>query len=398
MLRGSKSGAWTLALATLVGCDSPVVTPGLVVRDSAGVRIVETTATQRVAAPFKLASEASFAVGVVEGDPAYLLSRVAGAMQLQNGDVLVANGGTNELRFFGPDGTFLRTEGREGQGPGEYEYIRGLGRCRRSGFVAFDLNWQMNAYDAEGRFLEKTVLRAPSGITPYNLACDADGHFLILGWGRQATEGPRIGFYEARDHLVLASTGGEIAADFGEQLVSERIGSAGGSGPHPAGRATVFALHNEQVYMGSGERFEVEVRRLDGGVASLLRGPLISLELTDSIKSAYLEARVQRVGPERRAAVRREVESLEWPSSVPAYTDLRVDPEGIVWLKAYRVSSEEPERWSLLAPDRGYLGDLTFSKGRTLLEIGADYVLLLQRDDLDVESVVKLTLDRGNDS
>jgi len=319
-------------------------------------------------------------------------------MELPNGEVLIANGGTNELRFYSAGGEFLRAEGREGQGPGEFEYLRALGRCRESGFVAFDLSWQLNAYDAEGRFIEKTILRAPSGVTPYNLACDLEGRFLILGWGREAQEGPRLGFYQSRDHLVLASAEGEIATDFGERLVSERIGTARGSRPHPAGRATLFALHNERVYVGSGERFEIEVRDLEGKLESLLRGPRIPLETTDLVKTAYLNEVLSSLPPDRGPAIREEVGAWEWPPSLPAYTRLLVDPLGVAWLKAFNISPEKPEQWSLVDPVRGYLGDITLGEGDELLEIGEDHVFLLHTDDLGVESVVRIEVNRGNDS
>lgn len=391
-LHGCGLSAAILLLAT-AACEAPASAPEVVVRDSAGVRIVETASAVRFPAPITIPDTQAVRIGAVAGDPEYLLSRVVGAMQLPNGEILIGNRGTNELRFYDPQGQFLRSEGREGEGPGEYEYLRALGRCRADGFVAFDLSWQINSYDAEGRFLDKTVLRAPDGRTPYNVACDPHGHFLILGWGRTATEeGPRIGFYETRARLLLTSREGELATDFGERLVSERIGSTGGSRPHPAGRATVFALHDDVVYVGSGETFEIELRDLDGELRSLLRGPSIPLETTDSVRAAYLERALSLASPERRPAVRRQVGEWDWPPRVPAYTALVVDPDGTAWLRAFRIDPEEPEVWSLLDPARGYMGDVTLRPGQTLLDVGRDYLLLLERDARDVESVVRVDL------
>lgn len=99
----------------------------------------------------------------------------------------------------------------------------------------------------DGSFVEKTVLKAPSGITPYSLACDDRDNFLILGWGRAPSGRPILGFYQAHDRLVLAGADGEIRAEFGERLVSERLGMATGSRPHPAGRATRVAIHDGRV-------------------------------------------------------------------------------------------------------------------------------------------------------
>jgi hypothetical protein len=382
-------------LLVVSACETGGRAPTATVRDSAGIRIVETSDVARHEAPFIVGDTPTFAVGRVEGEAPYLLSRVVGAIQLSDGAILVANGGSNELRLFSPQGEFLRAEGSEGQGPGEYEYMRGLGRCRQEGYVAFDLNWQMNAYDEHGRFVDKTVLRAPDGISPYNVACDQEGRRLILGWGRTVTAGPRIGFYAARDRLVLANRDGQLLADYGERLVSERIGTARGSRPHPAGRATVFASHDGGVYVGSGERFEVERYDLKGRLQALLRGPSLALAVTDSVKRLYRDTQLDAVAPEHRPALRAELEAWQWPETLPAFTDLVVDARGVLWLRLFRVGPQEPEAWALMDPTSGYLGDITLRPRQSLLEAGGDYLLVLQHDSLDVQSVVRLPLDRG---
>lgn len=365
------------------------------VRDSAGIRIVETSADTRLEAPWELAEQPEWVVGELEGDPAYLLSHVAGAMQLPTGEVVIANRGTNEVRFYGPDGSLERTRGGEGQGPGEFQYLRALGRCHPQGFVAFDLNWQMNVYANDGAFLEKTTLRTPVGVTPYEVACDPHGHILMIGWGRDATEGPTEGFYQAHDEVLLTTPDGRIEAELGRRLASERIGSRHGSRPHPAGRATVFALHEDRVFVGSGERFEVEIRGLDGSLQGRLRGPRIPLAVTDSVKERVLQALLTDASAERHADIRNDFAEWEWPVSLPAYTALQVDSEGIVWLRAFSADPSSPELWSLMDPENGYLGDLSLQPRQELLEAGHDYILVVTRNELDVERVEKYELLRG---
>ena len=364
-------------------------------RDSAGIRIVESAATARSPIDWRLATEPHWVVGELQGDAPYLLSRVEGAMEVAEGEIVIANGDTNELRFFDEEGRWTRSLGGEGEGPGEFQYLRALGPCDPEGFVAFDLNWQRNTYRMDGTFVEKTVLTAPSGVTPYSLACDAEGNFMILGWGRAIGDGPILGFYQAHDRLVLAGDDGEVAVEFGRRLVSERIGTRGGSRPHPAGRATRFALHAGLAYVGSGERFEVEVWSLDGTLLSLIRGPQVSLEVTDSVRTAYLDAQLAAADPGRRAALRSSIGEWEWPEQLPAFTDLRLDGSGAIWAKRFTVLDDEPETWSILDAERAYLGDLQLGAGQRLLGFGEDYLLVLLTDELGVESVAKLALDRG---
>jgi len=391
----SRIGMSVVVAALAGGCagDAPAP-PTVSVRDSMGVQIIETFADARFETSWSV-GEQVWAIGELEGDPDYLLSRVEGAMQLPSGDVVIANGGTNELRFYGSTGRHQETVGREGEGPGEFEYLRALGRCRSDGFVAYDLNWQANAYLFDGTFVDKTVLRTPDGFTtPYEVACDTDGHRLMLGWGREVTDEPRVGFYQAHDQLLLTGADGEITVELGRRLVSERIGTQFGSRPHPAGRQTVFGLHDHTIYIGSGEHFEVEVLGMDGAVQRLLRGPAVSLVLTDSIRNQSEAAQLSQVSEARRPEARTDMAGWEWPESIPAYTDLRVDSEGVVWLRAYQADPFRNEIWSLLDPTAGYLGDLTLGPRQTLLEVGADYLLVLTKDDLDVERVEKYLLYR----
>src|SRR5688572_24224209 len=53
---------------------------------------------------------------------------VVGAVRLSTGEIAVADRGSNQIRYFGPDGTFRRAFGRAGQGPGEFRYIGTLSR------------------------------------------------------------------------------------------------------------------------------------------------------------------------------------------------------------------------------------------------------------------------------
>ncbi len=209
--------------------------------------------------------------------------------------------------------------------------------------------------------------------------------------------GPIIGFYQAYDRLLLVDGDGTIRADFGRRLSSERIGSRRGSRPHPAGRGTRFALHDGLVYVGDGRRFEVETWTAEGRQTGLVRGPEIPLEVTDSVKRAFMELELQRVPEERRPALRASLAEWAWPESFPAFTELRVDPAGVIWAKQFHVDPDEPEVWSLLDTARAYLGDLTLPARRALLEAGEHHVLLLARDEVDVERVERWALRRSGD-
>jgi hypothetical protein len=108
-------------LGSLLACDpSASATPSVVaVADSAGVRIVT-----HPGGPFldTVPMEPVLSIGR-EGDPDYEFFRVQQVSTLASGNIVVANGGTSELRFYGPDGTFVRRAGRQGGGPAEFGFL-----------------------------------------------------------------------------------------------------------------------------------------------------------------------------------------------------------------------------------------------------------------------------------
>ena len=55
-----------------------------------------------------------------------MLDGVIDALVLSDGRIVVANQGTYELRVFNPSGIHFDTWGGEGEGPGEFPYLRGL--------------------------------------------------------------------------------------------------------------------------------------------------------------------------------------------------------------------------------------------------------------------------------
>ena len=107
------------------------------VTDSAGVRIVEYPAPTEWVADGALTEVVR--IGTADGPLETLFSRIAGGKILEDGSLVIVDAGSSEVRRFAADGTFLGAHGREGQGPGEYEFITGTGECSEKGFTVFDI-------------------------------------------------------------------------------------------------------------------------------------------------------------------------------------------------------------------------------------------------------------------
>jgi hypothetical protein len=75
------------------------------------------------------------------------------------------------------------------------------------------------------------------------------------------------------------------------------------------------------------------------------------------------------------------------PEQFPAYTDLRVDPEGNLWVQRFLRPGDDRNLWTVFAADGAMLGDIEIPTDLEITEIGADYVLGVSTDEMDVERV-----------
>ena len=138
------------------------------VRDSAGVRIVESLrppADSRLG--WQIGAEPDVSIGALEGEAPYLLDRVQGALTLADGRIVVRNVGSRDLRVFDASGSHLATWGGAGDGPGEFENLFGVGRWPGDSLIAwFAQGRRLSVFDGEGNFgrtfgLEGSAHREP---------------------------------------------------------------------------------------------------------------------------------------------------------------------------------------------------------------------------------------------
>lgn len=73
---------------------------------------------------------------------------------LRDGSVAILDFGRQEVRVFTANGTPIRTLGRKGRGPGEFELANGIAALGDGGLVVFDpVNARLTLFDAGGRFV-----------------------------------------------------------------------------------------------------------------------------------------------------------------------------------------------------------------------------------------------------
>ncbi|HUG39864.1 MAG TPA: hypothetical protein VMM12_05240 [Longimicrobiales bacterium] len=106
-------------LALLAACAGEPSPPEVVIRDSAGIRIVENSDPLWEEGEAWVVSGPELILG--QGStPEHQLFRVRDATRLPDGSIAVVNAGTAEVRIYDSRGWPVRTLGRKGRGPGEF--------------------------------------------------------------------------------------------------------------------------------------------------------------------------------------------------------------------------------------------------------------------------------------
>lgn len=399
--RSVRGAPFTLLVIAACGGDA-VREPEVVVRDSAGIEIVESTAARWTDAQvWRVDPEPRVRIGLTEGDPPYLFSNIEAALLLSDGRIAVADRGSSELRFYSADGVFERAVGGPGEGPGEMGYIRDMDRCGADSLFVFEIDFNNVVFTATGDYVREARPWEGSSRArrPYALRCARNGHYAAVGW--ENLDGPRsIGFYRAMAPTwILAPTHAHASADsvqdaglvfateLGTMLSSERIGRPTGSSPHPLGRALRFAVSEDAVYLGTGESFEVQQYDWNGPLSRLIRWPGEDLTIREEHIAAYRASQLDSVSDEQRPALERSLMEMPMPPAFPAYQRIEADPQGNLWVEEFRRPGESSQNWTVIGADGALLGSVALPSALLVTDIGADAIVGVTRDELGVERV-----------
>ncbi len=390
----------TLALALATACGEGGSQPAAsVVRDSAGIRIVENrdVGWERRTA-WSLSAEPVLQIGALDAEPQHQLHRVVGAVTLSDGRVVVANGGSQELRWYDAAGVRVGSAGRHGEGPGEFSGLVALGLLPGDSIVAHDVRLRrLSVFDPAGLFVRSARLEIEgrAGMAFAALAGTLSDGSLLMAGRVIPTDGGVEGPLLAPMPLYRYGTDGRLQDSLGTfhgweattivRRTAEFVGMA--MADRPFGHSTSVTPAGARIAIGTPFAFSFELFEPDGTLRAIVRldranDPVTADDIA-AYKSTLLDNSRDAAGQQ---ALQRQADEWEYPETMPAYAPgLKGDRSGNVWVPAFEIARGSATRWSVFDPDGRYLGELTTPARFRVFEIGDDYVLGVWRDDLDVE-------------
>jgi hypothetical protein len=389
--------------AVTVGICGPI-TPeqGFVARDSSGVRIVENlTPEWPDEEAIRIGAEPLAVIGARESDPDDVIGRLASALLLDEGKILVADRQTRIIRVHGPDGSFLYQFGGDGQGPGQLS--RSVAVYRGSGdtlVVAHEFTLKYARFLSDGTYLDGGYVTAAPGEAPiYHglLGVFGDGSFLVNdrsfatpkepktevrrgGWAvvRRLDPATRqmdsIGDLPGVDYFNFLHEGGEFdgSITFGDV---------------PFGRVASWITSGSDLYIGRGDHFEVERYSLPAGLTAVIRLCEEARPVDPADIARAIEERLSPNEAEDRRLEERALRGIPLPTVEPAHHEMRADDARRLWVRAF-TPDWEPQTWRVFDPDGRWLGSVTLPSGARLLDVRGEKVLIALTNDVGVETVL----------
>ena len=389
----------------LAACDSATRFPGTLHTDSAGIAIA--TALEPLWGPgegWTVSEEPQVEIGAATGANEYLLDNVVGAVRLSNGDIVLGEWMSGELRRYDRNGTFMWRAAGRGEGPGEHASLRYVGALAGDSVVTWDSGLRrVQVFAPDGVVVRTMRVDAPwSGFLP-RIAFGVSGRDLLITLADERGGTPdgvvrwpglRIATVSLDDAAVTT-----VMDVPGEEQVIARQGRL--SMAYTFGKEPKFAVTGDRLAMVDTEVFSIRsIALADATTAAILRRDQPIREVTSADVDAYIEWLIARNMYGGRTREDLEPSIPTWredpmASTLPVLQSIHLDPAGNLWVEPYSPHGAEVPPFEVYTPDGTWLGSVAVPPGMDLgsrglgapFEIGEDYILGLWRDEQNVEYV-----------
>lgn len=337
---------------------------------------------------------------VIGGDtlPGHDLFRVGWPVRAPDGNVVLADGSTNEIRVFDSSGRLVSSFGGTGGGPEEFRGIARLWLLPPDTVMTFDGGSARVAFwSMSGTLLSSVSL--PLELRPNVIRRTSDGSFIgVLRAPIQRRSQGELWIDSVS--LIRIAADGMSHSELGKYPQTTTY-----AGPSPTGSGQMnqnlpleprgyFVAHDSAVFVGYSDKWEITRLNLDGSPNDTLRRSAPRRAFTQELKERWMDELAARGTPDQQLELRQFFSAFPTPDSLPTYDRLMVDDEGCLWVRANMAPGAATPIWSVFSPDSRWLGEVILPQNLEPTHIGSDFVVGLARGEDDVELVVVFALDR----
>lgn len=332
-------------------------------------------------------------IGDAADGPHAEFSRIRQVALLSDGRIVVANGGSRELRIFDASGEWQQTIGRSGAGPSEFESL---------GWLNVGVGDTLRTYDFS---LLRVSVFSPEGEYQRGISLGRDGWAGslrpqgVLANGSLVTSTQKIvdmrsaaGVQRDTSMIILFDADGNFLDSLGHFPGSEawisRTEQSVSVQNRPFGKALFVIARDSSIYVGTADAPELTVLRRDGRIARVIRWSAPSRAVTPEIIETYIAATVGEVDEDRRAQYAESLQDAPYPSEMPAYSSVLLADDGSIWVGRYLPRGQDDRQTFDIIDSSGVLlGAVEMPPRFTPSQVMGNRVIGIWRDEDDVPHV-----------
>jgi len=327
----------------------------------------------------------------------YILAQTVRALRLSDGQIVVADASSLDLKYYDESGVFVRQVGGAGEGPGEFARLTNVGRVASDTIAVWDLRLKRLTLfppDSESSVSVFSFSRPsdmPQRDDRFYLIRDYEA-FPLLAGGRMATIAMSEPITQALPSapIVLQDTVSITLADRNGEGTVE-------IGPFPGYQWYFFERRGRIIPSGYSERiraaagdsvvYAASTHDSDIRIFSAASGDLLASIPLPAPRALLPEDREQVRARFLPGDTEEAFESMPLPATVPTFSELLVSADGRLWVELFHPPNAPERDWMIFDPSGQLQGTLRIDGARELMDAGSDYVVLMATDDLGRQSV-----------
>jgi hypothetical protein len=326
---------------------------------------------------------------------------VTGIVRMTGGEIVVANGLSQELRVFSPTGAYLRTLTADSRlGP-----MRSLDRIWRGAgdtiYASEILPTESNVwiFTLDGLVAKKPVGASNAGGV-YPIDRFPDGRFVVTAAARRPNQAPLgLTYVDSLPLgiLTLANRRPKWVGSLRNEMVMLLTQTTGrGRGrtavAYPYGRSTSYAVSGDRLWTGDSETGTITLRDAGGRGIAVFSAPTPARAL-DTAAIRRLRVSLQSDAMNRSDRMRIDASySLPLPSKAPRFARFVPGQNGEMWIELFRENPSAARSYVIVDRAGAPIGRLTMPPRLVPLEIGANDVMAVFTDNEGLEHVVRYAL------
>lgn len=399
---GRQISTWPAALSLLLAVSGTVAAQGLDPLNGDRVPRLEVSELTRI--------------GGYDERPAYSFSLISAGAVLSEEEVALVDRHSGEIRVFDVDGLHLRTFGREGEGPGEFRFLRALHPLPDNRLVGWDFQAKrvsVFASDGELRHTSSVAISGTMFLWADFVGAFPDGSFVLrMDPNEMALRNEPTGYRTEPTSFVHYSARGEqletLCVVAGPEKYLYHEGRYWGLEDRLLEREVVGAVVGDTLHCGWTESLDLlRVTSRGDSLPSLSQiRPKVAVTTAEveSIRrreaGRIVEAQARRTRalsgapfapPDRSAARLERLAKKEAYATRPAFRSLLAGVDGALWVEDYGSPDDTAVQW-VRFDETGVSARLEVPAQQTVLAIGRTTLLMRSEDEWGVQTVMVMRI------